>query len=100
MEQRSFTSLWDGMKSVFARSKMVQALKDYSGLSFLPGKQCHINPPSGQGKEARVLPAAGVIQQNQTITQKSAAEVKVEFANAPKGTTVKTQKKQRRGHGS
>lgn len=59
---------------------------------LLPGSNVTINPPSGQGKEARVLPAAGVIQQNQTVTQKSAAEVKVEFANAPKGTTVKTQK--------
>lgn len=88
-----FTSLWDGMKSVFAKIKdWFGGIKKLIPDFLLPGSNVTINPPAGQGKEARVLPAAGVIQQNQTITQKSAAEVKVEFANAPKGTTVKTQK--------
>lgn len=88
-----FTSLWDGMKSVFAKIKdWFKGIKNIIPDFLLPGSNVTINPPSGQGKEARVLPAAGVIQKNQTITQKSAAEVKVEFANAPKGTTVKTQK--------
>lgn len=88
-----FTSLWDGMKSVFAKIKdWFKGIKNIIPDFLLPGSNVTINPPSGQGKEARVLPAAGVIQQNQMVTQKSAAEVKVEFANAPKGTTVKTQK--------
>lgn len=88
-----FTSLWDGMKSVFTKIKeWFSGIKKIIPDFLLPGNNVTINPPSGQGKEARVLPAAGVIQQNQTVTQKSAAEVKVEFTNAPKGTTVKTQK--------
>lgn len=87
-----FTSLWDGMKSVFAKIKdWFGGIKKLIPDFLLPGSNVNINPP-GQNPQARVTPAAGVIQQNQTITQKSAAEVKVEFANAPKGTTVKTQK--------
>ncbi|MEA4872180.1 MAG: hypothetical protein VB076_05135 [Synergistaceae bacterium] len=87
-----FTSLWDGMKSVFAKIKdWFGGIKKLIPDFLLPGSNININPP-GQNPQARVTPAAGVIQQNQMATQKSAAEVKVEFANLPKGTTVKTQK--------
>lgn len=88
-----FTGLWDGMKSVFAKIKdWFGGIKKLIPDFLLPGSNININPPPGQNPQARVTPAAGVIQQNQMATQKSAAEVKVEFANLPKGTTVKTQK--------
>ena len=88
-----FTSLWDGMKSVFAKIKnWFGGLKSIIPDFLIPGSNVNINPPPGQGKEARITPAAGVIQKNQMVSNKSAAAVKVEFANAPKGTTVKTEK--------
>lgn len=88
-----FTSLWDGMKSVFAKIKnWFGGLKSIIPDFLIPGSNVNINPPPGQGQGARITPAAGVIQKNQTISHKSDAAVKVEFANAPKGTTVKTEK--------
>lgn len=88
-----FTSLWEGMKSMFAKiQSWFGELKSIIPDFLLPGNNVNINPPPGQGQGARITPAAGVIQKNQTISHKSDAAVKVEFANAPKGTTVKTEK--------
>lgn len=88
-----FSSLWDGMKAIFTKMKSwFGGLKSIIPDFLLPGNNVNINPPPGQGQGARITPAAGVIQKNQTISHKSDAAVKVEFANAPKGTTVKTEK--------
>lgn len=89
-----FNSLWAGMKSIFEKIKQwFGNIKNIIPSFLLPGNnKIEINSKTGGSTSPRVVPASGEIQKNQMITQKSAAEVKVEFANAPKGTTVKTQK--------
>lgn len=88
-----FTSLWDGMKSIFERLKKWLGEVKESIKSIFPGfNKPELPGPAGSSPASPASARIQKAQQGAYVQHKNTAAVQIDFANMPKGTKVKTEK--------